>query len=174
MALGRLTSYVLDKGTDELGLSRWVWVKVGIKGGKSTYIVTAYMPCSKGIKHRRSVFQQSARQLKAILGDLRNPREVFVEHLSDQIRKWTAQGSEVVLYIDANENVYNGMLSRSLSADDINMTEQFYAIIGEHAPASHSTGKRPITGLFTTAGVTVKHLYVSPQCGARRPQILHI
>jgi hypothetical protein len=61
MALGRLTSYVLDKGVDELGLGRWVWVKVGIKGGKSTYIVTAYMPCSKGIKHRRSVFQQSAR-----------------------------------------------------------------------------------------------------------------
>jgi hypothetical protein len=139
-----------------------VWIKVGVAGGKSTYIVIAYLPCSKGIKHRRSVFQQHGRQLKSILGDLRNPRTVFIEHLSNQIKKWKAEGSEVVLYTDANENIYTDRLAEVLTSDDINMTEQFQAVTGEQAPASHNTGKRPITGLFTTAGIKVTNIYMSP------------
>ena len=76
-----------------------------------------------------------------------------MEHLLAAIRKWKADGEEIVLYMDVNEHVYTGRFGRALLDPDINMKEQFFTVTGHHAPASHFRGERPITGLFATAGL---------------------
>jgi hypothetical protein len=68
---------------------------------------------------------------------------------------------EVILYIDANYHVYNGRLAKALNSDEFNMQEQFFSVTGQHAPASHSDGSRPITGLFATAGIRFLSIFQS-------------
>ncbi|MGA0401929.1 MAG: hypothetical protein ACO3PX_18315, partial [bacterium] len=86
---------------------------------------------------------------------------LFFTHILEFIASCKADGYEIVLYIDANEHVYTGRLAKALSNDDFNMEEQFFSLTGTHAPASHSDGSRPITGLFATAGVQFLHIYQS-------------
>ena len=45
MAIGRVKSKVMDTGVDETDLGRWCWIKLG-GGGKTTYVVTVYVPCT--------------------------------------------------------------------------------------------------------------------------------
>jgi hypothetical protein len=158
MTFGPLSTYILEQGADETGLGRCVWTLVGVHGKKKTRFVTAYQPCEN--KGKKTVFSQHSRYFKA-LGDHTNPRTIFYNHLLEFIAKCRANGEEVVLFIDANENVYTGRLARALSGDDFNMKEQFFTVTGKQAPASHANGSRPITGLFATAGVKFLNIFQS-------------
>jgi hypothetical protein len=130
-----------------------------MEGGKKTRFITAYQPC-ENVSGNQTVFTQHRHYFEA-LGIHTNPRTLFCEHLSLLIADCKSRGEEVVLYIDANENVYTGRLAKALSSDDFNMKEQYYTVIGKHAPASHESGSRPITGLFATSGVVFRNIFQS-------------
>jgi hypothetical protein len=74
---------------------------------------------------------------------------------------WIAAGEQVLLFTDANSDVYRGILATRLASDDIRMTEQCREILGFESPASHSTGSNPITGIFATSGIECKHVLQS-------------
>jgi hypothetical protein len=158
MTFGPLSSFILSQGADTTGLGRWVWTLVGMEGGKKTRFITAYQPCENG--GGETVFTQHRHYFEG-LGNHTNPRTLFCEHLLELIAECKSQGEEVVLYIDANENVYTGRLAKALSTDDFNMKEQYFTVTGKQAPPSHSTGHRPITGLFATAGVRFRNIFQS-------------
>ena len=159
MMFGPLTSFIMDQGADVTGLGRWVWTLVGTNGGKKTRFVTAYQPCDNRTGDR-TVLQQHSNYFEP-LGIKISPRTLFVQQLLEFLAECKANGEEIILYIDANENVYSGRLAKALTNDDFNMTEQFYSVTGQQAPASHSTGTRPITGLFATAGIRFLGIYMS-------------
>jgi hypothetical protein len=159
MSFGPLSTYVLDQGADETGLARWVWTKVGMNGGKSTCFITAYQPCDNR-KGKSTVLSQHSNYFEA-LGDHRNPRTIFFEDILNFIASVRANNEEVILFIDANEHIYNGRLGKALSGEEFNMKEQFFSVTGKYAPASHADGSRPITGLFATAGVRFLNIFQS-------------
>lgn len=72
------------------------------------------------------------------LGDFWNPRTILFEHILLFIAECRSRGEEVILYTDANENVYSGRLGKALAGPDFNMKEQFREVNGSPAPASHS------------------------------------
>lgn len=159
MTFGPLSSYVLSQGADETGLARWVWTKVGMRGGKTTTFISGYQPCDNK-SSRGTVLSQQSRYFEA-LGDHRNPRTIFFEDILHFIASCRANNEEVILFIDANEHIYNGRLGKALSGEEFNMKEQFFTVTGKHAPASHADGSRPITGLFATAGIQFLNIFQS-------------
>jgi hypothetical protein len=93
MSFGPLLTYVLAQGANKTGLARWVWTKVGMKGGKTTRFVMAYQPCDNR-NGQATVLSQQARYFEA-LGDHQNPRTIFFEDLLHFIASCRANNEEV-------------------------------------------------------------------------------
>jgi hypothetical protein len=47
-------------------------------------------------------------------GYLNKPQEIFSSQLITQLMVWSAASEEVILFIDVNENVYMGPLTKTL------------------------------------------------------------
>jgi hypothetical protein len=127
-------------------------------GGISTRIVCAYLPCytrpSRDGKDQRpqTVYNQHGRYFRS-MGDNRCPREIFLDHLGQQLAIWKAAGEQIILFCDANSYVYTGVLAQRLLKDDIRMSEKCREVLGHDSPNSHHTGSLPITGIFATSGI---------------------
>jgi hypothetical protein len=150
-SIGRANQFVQSSGSDPHNLGRWCWIQLAA-GSTSTRIVSAYLPCRTPLDRRETVYNQHRRHFTA-LGDNRCPRTIFVEHLSEQIALWKAAGEQVLLFIDANSDVYDGPLAKRLRQDDIRMSEVCQQILGHKSPKSHHSGNNPITGIFATPGL---------------------
>ena len=72
-----------------------------------------------------------------------------------QLVIWKANGEEIILCGDFNENVYNGRIQRRLALPDLNMKEQCHLHTGDRLPATFVTGTRPIDAVFATSGIEV-------------------
>ena len=50
---------------------------------------------------------------------------MFHENLTAQLSAWRTQSEEIILFIDVNENIYDGRFEHRLRDPDIRMVEQF-------------------------------------------------
>ena len=108
MAVGRFSTFVLDKGVDSTGLGRWCWILVG-GPEKKTRITTAYQPCDPGHSTAGlTVWDQHARHFESKNGDGRLPWTILCEDLFTQILQWKENKEELILMGDFNEYVYEG------------------------------------------------------------------
>jgi hypothetical protein len=161
----RLSQFVQSTGSDPHCLGRYSWVQVGT-GTVSTRIVSLYIPTTTKVsmnddkQRRMTVYNQHRRYFRSI-GDFRCPRAILVDHIGTLIALWIAAGEQVLLFTDANSNVYRGNLATCLASDDIRMTGQCREILGSESPVSHSTSSNPITGIFATSGIDCKHVLQS-------------
>jgi hypothetical protein len=57
---------------------------------------------------------QSARYYQSI-GDFCSPAEIFEDDLLSQLDKWITEGANIIMAIDANQDVYLGKLATALS-----------------------------------------------------------
>jgi hypothetical protein len=95
------------------------------------------------------------------MGDNRCPREIFLDHLGQQLAIWKAAGEQIILFCDANSYVYTGVLAQRLLKDDIRMSEKCREVLGHDSPNSHHTGSLPITGIFATSGINCANILQS-------------
>jgi len=151
---GRMSAFVIDSGADHTGLGRWCWQLVG-KGGKLTRIVVAYQPSKKSVNSAGFTTGDQHERFFEPTGDFRSPRTIFYEQLMAQLVIWKANGEEIILCGDFNENVYNGRIQRRLALPDLNMKEQCHLHTGDRLPATFVTGTRPIDAVFATSGIEV-------------------
>jgi len=99
----------MDSGSDESQLGRWSWIRIG-NPDKCTRIVIAYNPVDPGRVDGAggTVWEQHCRYFdKQGISEI-SPRTKFFQDLTDQIASWRSAKEEVILCIDANENVYSG------------------------------------------------------------------
>eukprot|EP00956_Cyclotella_meneghiniana_P007317 scaffold9944_cov52-Cyclotella_meneghiniana.AAC.5 len=164
-ALGVELQFVLESGADPHGLGRWAWMKIS-SGSLVTIVVVAYLPCkSKAAatsnKHRReTVYNQQGRYFRGI-GDVRCPRAIFVDHIGRQLALWKHSGYQILMFADANSNVYDGILATELQRDEIRMADVCEAVLGHRSPNSHASGSLPITGVFATSDLVAQHVFQS-------------
>ena len=91
----RLSQFVLESGSDQHGLGRWVWMKIS-SGSLVTIVVVAYLPCKSKAsatankQRRETVYNQQGRYFRGI-GDVRCPRVIMVDHLGQQLADWKEQ-----------------------------------------------------------------------------------
>ena len=150
--MGRLTTHVINTGSDNSGLGRWAWVLLSSRE-KRTRIVVAYQPCTPARSSKGgTVFEQHQRHFQQC-GDFRSPRSIFYDDLTSQLASWRRNKEEIILCGDFNENVYTGRLAKRLGQDDILMKEQCLLTNKVKLPATFVTGSRPIDAVFATRGV---------------------
>jgi hypothetical protein len=170
VAFSRLASYVISSGVDQTGLGWWSWIQVGT-GEHWTQKVLAYQPCRLSgcwlighnglMKGRGMVAAQHKRYIRK-KGNFNKPQEISSTQLITQLRAWHTAGEEVILFIDANKNVYTGPLAKALQGDGLQMEEQTLCLTGKEAPHSHCTGKVAIVGTYATPGIFCMNSYLSP------------
>ena len=86
-------------------------------------------------------------------GDMRSPRVILFDQIIRRLLLWKADGEELILIGDFNENVYTGTYAKRLVLPDLNMTEQCLKTTKHHLPVKNFRGTRTIDAIFATPGV---------------------
>jgi hypothetical protein len=107
------------------------------------------------------MWSQSVRYYQSI-GDLRSPAVIFQEDLLHQIRDWVTTGANVVIAMDANQNIYTGPIATALSAAPFHMECLIKKTVGANVPNSHHRGTEAISSVLGTPGITPEHAMVYP------------
>jgi hypothetical protein len=100
----------LTSGEDPSGLAQWACHCYQGKHGISLRVVSAYRPNGPGTGGGYTVFAQHVRYLSDN-NDIRDPRSAFIEDLETQLQSWIAQGDQIVVGIDANDDLRNGTVN---------------------------------------------------------------
>ena len=175
-----------SSGCDPTGLGRWSFVRLRGKQFRPTapsmdglqdeptegpsqdlIVISAYRPNPPGdgestvwAQHR--LYFNERQHVQGTDGRKRqrriNPRTAFVTDLVTAIRQWRSEGCEIILGVDANEDLSSlGPTSFRYKLQQAGMTE---AILQRHGPKTVATYQRntknqPIDGIFTSSGVSV-------------------
>ena len=139
-----LSGLPMTCGKDSTELGMFSWYRTEPVNGVRTVFMSAYAPCkAKGVgtyyQHIERYIQSN--QMKT------NPKDLFRRHIVDAIKRWRTKGDRVVLMMDANENVLDGVLSKRLAEDDIRMREAVHRMVpGRRGPATHFRGNSQKNG----------------------------
>ena len=142
---------VMECGKDQRGLGRWVWTRYRGRGGVNVRVVTAYRPVlnKQGVQ---SVLNQQKRFFEGIRDD-RCPREIFVEDLCKEVSEWLDSGDQLVIGMDANEDVRSGEVSNRLA--QLGLIKCVTTQHGAQGPPTYDRGSVPVDGLFVSRTLRV-------------------
>jgi len=145
VALGKWASRVISSGADG-ALGRWSYIEFVGKCDNCLIVVSAYQVCPQPFdamsmtataQQTRILLQQGIKQP--------NPRQQFVMDLITQICTWRTQNKEVLIGLDANENVDdpNSKIARIFDKTDlIDLHHHRHPM--QSKPAIHQRGSHPI------------------------------
>ena len=150
ISIDRPAHRIIETGRDETGLGRWVWQKYRGKQEITLRVVTAYRPCTPSSAGPGTAHSQQERYLD-LKGDNRTPRTALLEDLKKEMETWQQEGDQIVLLMDANENVSAGTIK--MWAQELHLREVISTHHGEKEP-TYNRGSKPIDGIFTSASIT--------------------
>lgn len=134
------------KGIDPKGLGRWCWTQYEGKGNLSVRVITAYRPC-KNKENVTSTYEQQ-RLYYQRQGENPCPRTAMIDDLCKEIKKSMEKGEQIVLTLDANEDIRSGYARDKFTA--LNLIEINIHRHGNDAPATYNRGSKPIDGIFVS------------------------
>ena len=109
--------------------------------------MVAYQPCRSSKRRLDTVYSQQRSYFRN-KGDNRCPRVIFGTQLHHQLHQWLSLGDQLLLFIDVNENLAKGPLSKLLHS--LNMHDVIAQRSNLSGPATHAQGKQQIDGVFAT------------------------
>eukprot|EP00956_Cyclotella_meneghiniana_P028831 scaffold68204_cov23-Cyclotella_meneghiniana.AAC.3 len=131
-------------------------------GDLRSYLVSAYIPHKPPRSAKRETNWEQQQCFYHARGEFRNPDEILIDDLLALFKGWREAGSEVILALDANQDMYDGILATRLSECPYNMCCLLEQATGAKVPNSHFRGRRPITTIFGSNGLTVGDGMVYP------------
>lgn len=170
--LNSVAHRVAASGVDKTGLGRYAWIKLRGKklfrnadpdadmdapsSHQDVVLISAYRPNPAGTGASTVWAQHRNHFIDS--GRTDDPREAFTMDLMGEIETWRQEGCEVILGVDANENLK--MISPSSfrqRMSSIGLKEAILSRHGKQAPATHqrNTNDEPIDGLFYTPGIRI-------------------
>ena len=81
---------------------------------RATIVLYGYCPCYNAKSGSRISYQQQRRYLIGKEDDLTCPRRRFQEDLFKQLEIWKEEGNEIIVCMDANENIYDKCIGKTL------------------------------------------------------------
>ena len=110
---GKAKFRILESGVDPSNMGRWSWQLFSGKKGIITRVITAYRPCkSNGLT---STYIQQRRILDAKKINV-CPRKKMLDDLSDTIEVWLANGNQIILMLDLNDDTQNSSANDKLKS----------------------------------------------------------
>jgi hypothetical protein len=97
---------------------------------------------------------QSVRHFQG-LGDFLSLIEILHEDMITLFTKWIENGANMILAMDANENVCNDMLVQQLVDSPLHMTCMIERLTGTQAPNLHHMSQESISTSFGTSGLAL-------------------
>ena len=161
-------------GLDPTGLGKWSWIKIIGKQKRTTRITCAYQPCSSKKTSLSSVGSQQRRHFK-VRENEKCPRASFRGDLIIQLKVWIKVKNRILLFIDVNEDLSNGPLSRSFK--EIKLRDLVNDRTHISGPNTHFTGKAQIDNTFASMDIDcagARFLLFWVGIGDRRPLVIDI
>ena len=143
---------IKSTGADPTGLGRWSWIMYEGKNNYFTRVISAYVPCKSQDDRRQTVYNQHRRYFWS-KGIQSCPRQLMHQQLVCQIQTWQKKGDNIVLMIDANENLSNmGPLQTMLlhECQLIDPIRNRFHNKNHPLPATSLTGSAPIDSIFVS------------------------
>ncbi len=163
VCFGDATGYIKKVGKDKEGLGHWSWILFRGLDGYNTHLITAYNPCKNKKVNSGTSFQQQRRYFVMEKKDLTCPLILFRQQLTLAIQKWRASGDRIVLFMNHNENVYDGALGKALSnREGLNLNEVILMHTGSQTGTMFFQGSMPIDGLWASSGLDISNACVMP------------
>ena len=88
-------------------------MKLLVKEGHTTRLITVYQPVRAGKNSLRSVYSQHRRCYNQ-QGYKERPRKLFRRYFITKMNECIEQGDRLILMLDANEDMKNGNLVRAI------------------------------------------------------------
>ena len=148
---GSSVSSVTTWGKDEK-LGRWAWTTLKGKNNILTTIITGYRPC-KNLKDDNSTYNQHLRYF-SINNISTCPRKQWLTDMTLPIKAKLAQGEQVVLLADINENVKSASIQQW--ARETGLREIVSLSTNTDIPTSQR-GSLPIDGIFASFSIHPKY-----------------
>ena len=128
-----------DNGFDKTGLGRWSWVRISGKQQCTTRFVTVYCPV-RGGAGASTVYAQHLRELQD------DPTKRFWLDLGRDILSWTANGEQLIIAGDWNENVKDHNITDWMAL--FGLKEAVTSLHSGRPPPTYHRGSDPIDGIF--------------------------
>ena len=166
LSTGRTSGFASMKDMDPDGLGLWCSLRLGTEQ-HATWLCCAYNPPSSSRhlrrhrSHRTYTVYKQRRQYLRQRGIFTDPCTYFREQLVKQLLIWKANGDNIILMGDFNEDIYTGELADRLAQEDLQMTCQFEQVNDDLLPNSHVSGRKPLMAIFATAGVDCINAYAA-------------
>jgi len=145
LALDHWTSHITTCSTDT-PLGRWSYLEFVGKSGKRLIIVSAYQTCHQ--KFDTASDTVSAQQIHILQANgiaNPNPQKIFLDDLIYQIKQWRQTNKEVLVCMDANENVDDAKANISRLYVETDLTDlHHHRYPSLRKPATHQRGSKPI------------------------------
>jgi hypothetical protein len=163
ICFGDTVGYVKKKGKDKEGLGRWCWILLGGNNGHQTRIISAYNPCKNKTVNSGTTYQQQRRYFITRIKDLTCPRTLFWRDLIKQIKSWREMGDKIMLFMDHNKHITNGLLGKELGdRNELDLREAIFQHTGTSPGATFFRGFKPIGGLWVLGDIDISNACVMP------------
>ena len=130
----------------------------------------AYRPAHNAIGPQ-SIYNQHWNYLYS-LDDDRCPRQAFVDDLCQEIEQWLEEGDQLIIAIDANDNILDSDLTTRLR--HLGLLDIATYCHGHQAPPTHHMGSQPINGLLVTSSLFSLHCgYLAFGNGPRSDHVVY-
>ena len=175
----QLTGCIVDRGKDSTGLGMFAYYVVEGRLGTRTIFISAYAPCRTPVLSTGSYYQHIVRYLQEHSLPV-NPQAFFRNTLVKFILGVVKKKYQIVLMMDSNENVTDGILSKRLADEDIPMREAVHrAMPGRRGPSTHFTNKSDcsIDGIWISDDielVSASYLPYDETIGDHRPVVIDV
>jgi hypothetical protein len=158
LIMSSLTSRVMSRGYDDSNLGRWSWIRLQGRGNSHIRVISAYRPCISQ-NGASSVLNQhynhwSLQKRFNAKDEIIDPRIAFYQDLGAALDTWMSMGDQIIIGIDANEDVRYGATSRFFRSKQLSE-----CILDRHEPLappstqSTNTNNSPIDGIFCSYGL---------------------
>jgi hypothetical protein len=138
-ATNQMVHRISEVGQDGTGLGRWTWQVFRGKEGRRLRVITAYHPVYSESTDGTTWSQQKAFfDRNEVAGD---PREIFTRDLQLAVSAWVDAGEQVILGIDANEDVQMGTFARKMREAGLKELTTFRH--GRNGPPTFQLGRVP-------------------------------
>ena len=149
----------ISNGQDPTGLGRWIWTLLQGRQGIQIRIISGYRPVDDRSNRPFTVYSQHEYYFNNTItaNGYRNPRTAFFEDLDNSIKEWMAAGDQIILGIDANEDIHTGTTSTWTTAWGlVDALKQRHPTVTRVATCNKNMSNTPIDGIFISPGLNVQ------------------
>ena len=157
MLFGPMSYRATTSERDPAGLGRWVSTRCQGKGGICIRFITGYRPNLDRDGGPYTVYSQQEKRFKQVDPDGdRCPRQAFFEDLHQEMLGWLTEGEQIVLSLDANEDVRHGGIAQWVETWGlVDAHRQAHPNLPSVETCSSNTSAVPIDGIWISAGLNL-------------------